>query len=208
MWWKKEAAMVAQLHIACEGVRGWLTSLMQRDEPPQKISKLSIAAETEEDRYETSTKVICYQCKLDQVDSSSGKVWFSLTGTISKAHWQLKLSTVVAGVLQAATFARREEVKAWEQELTPCDHTVFLQQESSRNIDSQGLSQMVFPRRAQSLKLSSYRPWSLLNVRSQGESMALPPMWQPGMWPCSSWWCYWELSCPCSCKLYASSCYG
>lgn len=55
---------------------------MQRDEPPQKISKLSIAAETEEDRYETMAKLVCYECfdcyelKLDQVDVSSDKVAF------------------------------------------------------------------------------------------------------------------------------------
>ncbi|KAI9783468.1 MAG: hypothetical protein M1816_001350 [Peltula sp. TS41687] len=95
---------------------------MQRDKPPQKISKLSIAAETEEDRYEISTKVICYGCNQDQVETSSDK-----------------LSQVVDEVLKAATFARREEVKAWEQEHQPCDHTVFLQQGGSRNIDSQDL---------------------------------------------------------------------
>ena len=34
------------------------------------MSKLAIAAETEEDRYETSTKVICLRCKVDNIDRS------------------------------------------------------------------------------------------------------------------------------------------
>lgn len=40
-----------------------------------------------------------------------------------------KLHPVVEGVLKAMTFARQEEVKAWEQELTPCEHTLCLEQE-------------------------------------------------------------------------------
>jgi ubiquitin carboxyl-terminal hydrolase 5/13 len=48
------------------------------------------------------------------------------------------LPQVVEGVLQAMTFARQEEVKAWEQEYTPCEHTLCLEQESSRKIESQG----------------------------------------------------------------------
>lgn len=49
-----------------------------------------------------------------------------------------KLPDVVDGVLKANTFARQAEVKAWEQEMTPCEHTLCLEQETARNIDSQG----------------------------------------------------------------------
>ena len=49
-----------------------------------------------------------------------------------------KLPAVVDGVLKANTFARQAEVKAWEQEMTPCEHTLCLEQETARNIDSQG----------------------------------------------------------------------
>ncbi|KAH0565884.1 hypothetical protein GP486_000714 [Trichoglossum hirsutum] len=45
-----------------------------RDEPPQKISKLAIAAETEADRYDTVTQVRCYECQLGDVDKTSGNV--------------------------------------------------------------------------------------------------------------------------------------
>lgn len=93
----------------------------QRDEPPPKVSKLAIAAETEEDHYDTETRVCCYDCSLDDIDQTSGK-----------------LSVVVDGVKKATTFARREEVKAWEQEITPCEHTLCLEQELARRIQSQG----------------------------------------------------------------------
>lgn len=96
---------------------------MQRDEPPQKISKLEIVAETEADRYDTKTEVRCYECGLDEIDASQGK-----------------LSAVIDGVLKANTFARQAEIQAWEQEMIPCEHTLCLVQEEARQIDSQGKS--------------------------------------------------------------------
>lgn len=86
------------------------------------MSKLAIAAETEADRYDTTTQVKCYECGIDNVDRSSGK-----------------LSQVVDTVLKANTFARQEEVKAWEQELAACEHTLCLEQDAPRNIESQNL---------------------------------------------------------------------
>ncbi|KAI9878811.1 MAG: hypothetical protein M1830_010495 [Pleopsidium flavum] len=93
-----------------------------RDEPPHKISKLAIAAETEADRYNTETSVSCYACSLDDIDQTSGK-----------------LRPVVDGVMKAMTFARQEEVKAWEHEITPCEHTLCLEQQAARQIQSQDL---------------------------------------------------------------------
>ena len=49
-----------------------------------------------------------------------------------------KLPSIVDGVLKANTFARQAEVQAWEQEMTPCEHTLCLEQEAPRRIDSQG----------------------------------------------------------------------
>ncbi|KAL8710878.1 MAG: hypothetical protein Q9220_004682 [cf. Caloplaca sp. 1 TL-2023] len=94
----------------------------QRDQPPQKITKLAIAAETEADRYDTKTQVRCYECGLEDVDKQSGR-----------------LPQVVDGVLKANTFAKQAEVQAWEQEITPCEHTSCLQQEAPRQIESQDL---------------------------------------------------------------------
>jgi ubiquitin carboxyl-terminal hydrolase 5/13 len=93
-----------------------------RDEPPQKISKLSIAAETEADRYDYTTVVRCYDCNADDVDKSAGL-----------------LPSVVEGVLKANAFSRHEEIKAWELELTSCEHILTLQQGPARRIQSQDL---------------------------------------------------------------------
>ena len=95
---------------------------IQRDEPPQKLTKLAIAAETEEDRYDTKTQVNCYACQLQNIDIATGK-----------------LQGLIDGVMKAMTFARQEEVKAWEQEFTPCEHTRCLEQQPGRQIESQDL---------------------------------------------------------------------
>ena len=89
------------------------------------MTKLAIAAETEEDRYDTKTRVQCYECGVKEVDPSSGK-----------------LPAVIDGVLKANTFARQAEVQAWEQEITPCEHTLCLEQKGARRIDSQGASRL------------------------------------------------------------------
>ena len=95
---------------------------IQRDEPPLKLTKLAIAAETDEDKYDTTTRVRCHACGLHDVDKASGN-----------------LRPVVEGVMKAMTFANSEEVKAWEQEFTPCEHTLCLEQGPSRQIESQNL---------------------------------------------------------------------
>jgi ubiquitin carboxyl-terminal hydrolase 5/13 len=86
------------------------------------MSKLAIAAETETDRYDTQTTVRCYECKVENVDQSAGN-----------------LSAVIDAVMKANTFSRQEEVKAWEQEWTSCEHILTLQQEEARQIQSQDL---------------------------------------------------------------------
>ncbi|KXT02286.1 hypothetical protein AC578_243 [Pseudocercospora eumusae] len=92
--------------------------LRDDNEPPEKISKLEIKAETEEDRYDTKTEVKCFQCNVSAI-SKDGKV-----------------GEVVQSVLKANTFSQQEEVKAWQLELQPCEHTYLLDQEPSRQIPS------------------------------------------------------------------------
>lgn len=81
------------------------------------MSKLAIAAETEEDRYDTALAVRCLECNID-LDTTNAKV-----------------APVVEGILKANTFARKEEVKAWEQELTSCEHILRMQQHEARKIE-------------------------------------------------------------------------
>ena len=96
-----------------------------RDEPPQKLTKLAIAAETEEDRYETRAEIKCYECGVEGIEK------------------QGKVAEVVDGVLKANTFAKQEEVKAWEQEMTACEHTLCLEQDAARQIASGDLGHCV-----------------------------------------------------------------
>lgn len=82
------------------------------------MTKLAIAAETEADRYDLITTVRCHQCAKE----------------LDKTH--AKLAPLVDGILKANTFSRQEEVKAWEQEMSTCEHVLMLQQETRRKIES------------------------------------------------------------------------
>ena len=74
------------------------------------------------------------------------------------------LQAVIDGVLKANTFARQAEVQAWEQEFTPCEHTLCLQQEPGRQIDSQGMCRR---RRTPRVVTDVNRSRSLLYVRAK-----------------------------------------
>jgi ubiquitin carboxyl-terminal hydrolase 5/13 len=78
-------------------------------------------AETEEDHYDTATTVICYECQVEN------------SGDLGD-----RLSTVVEGVMKALSFSKREEVKAWEQEFIPCEHTLYLVQQDHGNVNRNG----------------------------------------------------------------------
>ena len=82
------------------------------------MTKLAIAAETEADRYDVTTTPKCLECSTD-LDASNPK-----------------LAPLVDGIMKANTFSRKEEVKAWEQEMISCEHILLLQQEESRKIQS------------------------------------------------------------------------
>ena len=90
----------------------------QRDEgqPPEKITKVAIAAETEQDRYDTQAEVRCFECGMDGIKKDG------------------RVGEVVDAVLKANTFAREAEVQAWEQEMIPCEHTLCLEQDAGREI--------------------------------------------------------------------------
>ncbi|KAL5332159.1 hypothetical protein BJX70DRAFT_384968 [Aspergillus crustosus] len=96
---------------------------VQREEPPQKISRLAINAETDDDRYDTHTRIVCYACGQDEVDRLNSR-----------------LESVIDGILNAITFSKREEIKAWEQEFVSCKHTLGLVQQP-KSIELQDLGQ-------------------------------------------------------------------
>lgn len=86
------------------------------------MSKLAIAAETESDRYNTTLAVKCLECGIDNLDKEDATI-----------------APVIDAVMKANTFSRKEEVKAWEQELTSCEHILTMQQGEPRKIESQDL---------------------------------------------------------------------
>lgn len=87
------------------------------------MSKLSIEAETESDKYDTQTAVFCYECGYKEVERTVGN-----------------LPAVIDGVMKAMTFATQTEVKAWEQEITPCEHTLCLEQTEAKQLESQSMT--------------------------------------------------------------------
>ena len=96
--------------------------MIVRDEPPAKMTKLAIEAETEQDRYDTALTARCLECNVD-LDIQNPK-----------------LAPIVDGIMKANTFSRKEEVKAWEQELTSCEHILLMQQHESRKIEQGALT--------------------------------------------------------------------
>lgn len=48
-----------------------------------------------------------------------------------------QLPEVVDGVMSAMTFATQTEVQAWEQEITPCEHTLCLEQDPPKALEDQ-----------------------------------------------------------------------
>ncbi|TQS36040.1 hypothetical protein Golomagni_03521 [Golovinomyces magnicellulatus] len=94
----------------------------QREEPPPKISKISVSAVSEADLYDYHTTVKCLACNVGNLDM------------ISEGR-----ADIVDSIINANTFSKKEEVKAWEQVYTSCNHIISLVQEPPRKIQSQHL---------------------------------------------------------------------
>ena len=134
------------------------------------MSKLAITAETEEDRFDLTTKVLCYACPDEDVEKSPGK-----------------LSNIVDAIMKAPTFSRQEEIKAWEQEFVACEHTVCLQQDATRHIKTEGTGFLeLLNTDGRSAKRVS-RSITMLRMRPEGEPLALSAMRQYWLWPKSIW---------------------
>lgn len=85
------------------------------------MTKLAIAAENEEDKYDHALTVKCLECDT-AIDSTEPNI-----------------APVVDGIMTSNTFSRKEEIKAWEQELTSCEHVLLMQQDEPRRIAGQDL---------------------------------------------------------------------
>ena len=92
------------------------TRQVEDEEPPAKMKKLAIVEEREEDKYEHRTAVKCWKC-----DPETGR---ELPDASADPHVQ----SLVTGVMQSLSSARQSEVKAWEEEIAACEHTLMLEQ--------------------------------------------------------------------------------
>ncbi|KAF8520138.1 ubiquitinyl hydrolase [Hysterangium stoloniferum] len=90
--------------------------------PPLK--KLAIVEEREEDKYEFMTTLRCWACY-----GEGGRLLPE-----ESHHPEVKrLSTDVMGAMSSA---RQSEIKAWEEEITPCTHTTTLQPQGVHVLES------------------------------------------------------------------------
>ncbi|KAI9271509.1 hypothetical protein BDA99DRAFT_297871 [Phascolomyces articulosus] len=92
--------------------------------PPQKISKLAIVPEDEEVKYDYSLKIRCYACQ----------------GAEAAKDCTPEVLAVVEGIMSAMSSAKQSEVKAWEEEITACEHTLCLQQDPPKKLEQQSLA--------------------------------------------------------------------
>ncbi|KIY53161.1 ubiquitinyl hydrolase [Fistulina hepatica ATCC 64428] len=99
-------------------------SSQRDDEPPAKMTKLAIMEEREEDQFEWTTTVKCWQC-----DAAEGR---SIPAE--------EVKSIIGSIMRAMSSARQSEVKAWEEETLACEHTLMLQQTSTEPIPASGLA--------------------------------------------------------------------
>ncbi|OCB86559.1 ubiquitinyl hydrolase [Sanghuangporus baumii] len=101
-----------------------------REEPPAKITKLAIIEEREEDKFDHITTLKCWGCK-----SQSGRELPELSD-------DEKVKGLVRDIMTSLSSARQSEVKAWEEEIEACEHTLLLEQsELAGPVEESGLAQ-------------------------------------------------------------------
>ncbi|CAG8464731.1 11325_t:CDS:10 [Ambispora leptoticha] len=94
------------------------------EEPPQKISKLAIVPEFDEDKHEFITHVKCYACGGIEVERTIGQ-----------------LPNVIDSLMASTSAVKQSEIQAWEEKIIECDHVKILEQQEAKPLESQALSQ-------------------------------------------------------------------
>ncbi|KAF8467893.1 ubiquitinyl hydrolase [Gautieria morchelliformis] len=100
----------------------------KRDDLEPPLKKLAIIEERDEDKYDHETILRCWSC-----DESDGKLLPELSNTSD-------VRRLTTAIMQSMSSARQSEVKAWEEEITPCEHTLMLQQSPTGSIPASGLA--------------------------------------------------------------------
>ncbi|KAK1922543.1 hypothetical protein DB88DRAFT_358983 [Papiliotrema laurentii] len=86
----------------------------KRDSSEPPLKKLAITAPSDDELYSYSTSLRCFAC--------------STPGEAIHSEDQ-RVTAVVEGIMKAMSSAQQSEVKAWEEEILACEHTLTLQQE-------------------------------------------------------------------------------
>ena len=95
------------------------------------MTKLAILEEREDDKWEHHTVLKCWKCdpvgghELADADYTSGQL-------------AQKAKELTDGVMKSLSSARQSEVKAWEEEIEACEHTLLLEPQPSAPIESAG----------------------------------------------------------------------
>ena len=97
------------------------------------MTKLAIFEEREEDKWEHITVVKCWRC-----DPSNGLELPDLTGKDAETELGKKAESLVDGVMHSLSSARQSEVKAWEEEIEACEHTLLLNPEPLGPVEASG----------------------------------------------------------------------
>jgi len=96
------------------------------------MTKLAIVEEREEDKYEYLTVVKCWECDQKSAEipdaTSDPKVRLISLSAFLSVILYAQISSLVDGVMQSLSSARQSEVKAWEEDISPCEHTLTLEQ--------------------------------------------------------------------------------
>jgi ubiquitin carboxyl-terminal hydrolase 5/13 len=102
----------------------------ESEEPPTKITKLAIVEERDEDKYDTITALRCWKC-----DPVKGSIVVPAPSSPVAQHAE----ALVDAIIKSASSARQSEIKAWEEEITACEHTLTLQQLNTGHIPASGM---------------------------------------------------------------------
>lgn len=97
------------------------------------MTKLAIVEEREEDTHEHVTVVRCWQCDRLKATNISDAISDPKVRLIPLPIFVFvmisgQIKSLVDGVMQSLSSARQSEIKAWEEEITPCEHTLTLEQ--------------------------------------------------------------------------------
>lgn len=97
------------------------------------MTKLAIVEDREEDKWDHTTTVKCWKCDRENgveipeaVNNPKVRLLYCVIYAFLTA---LQVKSVVDGVMHSLSSARQSEVKAWEEDITACEHTLTLEQQ-------------------------------------------------------------------------------